>query len=198
MIILLSQKKSLKKIYLFRRKHWKIHITFTVPIENEVTRIDKNGEEITKNELYMLQFIDSARFMVRSFWNLINNFSEGIHRDDKKCKTCRIKYKYWDSFLEYTNFTGDLIKYKCLFCNNSYQLKFDEEFKERFFNTYKFSNHDSNNFILFLQKKVYPFDYMDDWEIFNETSLPEKKRFLQSLKYGSFYWCKLHQRKKSL
>ena len=49
-----------------------------------MTRIDKNGEEITKNILCMLQFIDGARFMAISFSNLINNFSEGIHRDDKK------------------------------------------------------------------------------------------------------------------
>ena len=28
------------------------HITFTVPVEKEVTRIDKNGEEITKNISY--------------------------------------------------------------------------------------------------------------------------------------------------
>ena len=39
------------------------YITFTVPIENEVTKIDKNGEEITKNMSYILQFIDSTRFM---------------------------------------------------------------------------------------------------------------------------------------
>ena len=39
------------------------YITFTVPIEKEVTRIDRNGEEITKTISYRLQFIDSARFM---------------------------------------------------------------------------------------------------------------------------------------
>ena len=41
-------------------------ITFTVPVEKEVTRIDKNGEEITKNVCYILEFIDSARFMASS------------------------------------------------------------------------------------------------------------------------------------
>ena len=41
----------------------KKYMTFTVPIEKEVTRIDKNGEEITKNISHILQFIDSARFM---------------------------------------------------------------------------------------------------------------------------------------
>ena len=30
------------------------YITFIVPIKKEVTRIDKNGEEITKNIPYML------------------------------------------------------------------------------------------------------------------------------------------------
>ena len=31
---------------MFPRKYWKYR-TFTVPIEKEITRIDKNGEEIT-------------------------------------------------------------------------------------------------------------------------------------------------------
>ena len=133
------------------------YITFTVPIEKEVTRIDKNGEEITKNISYILQFIDSTRFMASSLSNLVNNLSEGIHRikckygyDDKKCETCGIKYKYCHSFLEYMNFKDDLIEYKCLCCNNNCQHKFDEKLKERFFNTYKSSNHDINKFILLL------------------------------------------------
>ena len=44
-------------------------ITFTVPIKKEVTRIDKNGEEITKNISQILQFTDSARFMASSLSN---------------------------------------------------------------------------------------------------------------------------------
>ena len=28
-----------------------------------------------------------------------------------------------------------------------------------------------------LPKGVYPYEYMDDWEKFNETSLPEKQDF---------------------
>ena len=35
------------------------YITFAVPIEKEVTRTDKNGQEITKNISYILQGIDS-------------------------------------------------------------------------------------------------------------------------------------------
>ena len=38
-------------------------ITFSFPIEKEVTRIDYNKKEITKTLSYKLQFIDRARFM---------------------------------------------------------------------------------------------------------------------------------------
>ena len=65
--------------------------------------------------------------MSRSLSNLVNNLSEGTHKikckygdDDKKIETCRIKYKYCDYFLKYTNFTNDLIEYK-LYSNKNYQ-----------------------------------------------------------------------------
>ena len=153
-------------------------------MEKEVMRTDKNGEKITKNISYIVQFIDSARFMASSLSNLVNNFFEKIHRikckyrhDDKKCETCRIKYKYCDCFLEYINFKDDLTEYKCLCCNKNYQIKSDKKLKEGLFNIYKFSNHSYNKFILLLRKVVYSYEYMDDWEKFSETFLPEKEDF---------------------
>ena len=126
--------------------------------------------------------------MASSLSNLVNNLSEGIHRikckyghDDKKCETCGIKYKYCDFFLEYANFKDDLAECKHLCCNKNYQYKFDEKLKEQFFNIYKFSNHDNNKPVLLLQKVVYPYEYMDDWEKFNETSFPEKEDFYNHL-----------------
>ena len=68
-----------------------------------------------------------------------------------------------------------------MLCNKNYQQKFDEKLKERFFSTYKCSNHDSNKFILLLQKGDYPYQYMNDWEKFNTTSLPEKEDFYSHL-----------------
>ena len=41
-----------------------------------------------------------------------------------------------------------LIEHKCSCCNKIYQQKFDEKLKEQFFNTYKFPNHNNNNFSL--------------------------------------------------
>ena len=61
-------------------------------------------------------------------WNLVNNFSEGIHRikykfghNSKKCETCRIKYKHCNCFLEYKHFTNNLLEYKCLICKKNCQ-----------------------------------------------------------------------------
>ena len=47
------------------------YMTFTIPTEKEMTRIDKNGGEATKNIPYILQFIDIARFMASSLSNLV-------------------------------------------------------------------------------------------------------------------------------
>ena len=68
-----------------------------------------------------------------------------------------------------------MIEYKCLSCNENYSNKIDEELKKQFKNTFKFSNNDINKFILLLRKGVYPYEYMDEWEKFNETTLPEKE-----------------------
>ena len=66
-------------------------------------------------------------------------------------------------------------------CNKNYQHKFDEKLKEGFFNTHKVSYHGNNKFISLLRRGVYPYEYMDDWEKFNETSLPEKEYFYSHL-----------------
>ena len=71
-----------------------------------------------------------------------------------------------------------MIKYKCLSCNKNYSNKIDEKLKKRFKNTFKFSNNDANKFVLLLRKVVYPYEYMDQWGKFNETTLPEKEEFI--------------------
>ena len=120
--------------------------------------------------------------MASSLSNFVNNLSRikcKFEHDNKKCETCRTKYKYCDCFLKYTNFRDDLIEYKCSCCNKF--IKFDEELKRRFFNTYKFSNHNNNKFILLLQKGISPYEYVNDWEKLNETSLSEKEDFYSHL-----------------
>ena len=129
----------------------------------------KSGGRITKNISYRLQFIDTTIFMASSISNLVNNLSEGIHkikckyRHNEKYETCGIKYKHCHYLLEYIDFKDDLIEYKCLCCNKNCQQKFDEKLKEQV------------KFILLLQKGVYPYEFLDDWYKFNETSLPGKE-----------------------
>ena len=71
-----------------------------------------------------------------------------------------------------------MIKCKCLSYSKNYLNKLDEI---GFKNTFKFSNNYINKFIFLLRKVVYPYEYMDDWEKFNETSLPEKEEFYSKL-----------------
>ena len=58
---------------------------------------------------------------------------------------------------------------------------FNKELIKRLANTYNFCNRDLNKFIFLLRKGVYPYEYMDNWERFEETSLPDKESFYSSL-----------------
>ena len=46
---------------------------------------------------------------------------------------------------------------------------------------YKFCDDNLNKFVILLRKGVYPYEYMDSWEKFNETSLPAKIDFYNEL-----------------
>ena len=61
---------------------------------------------------------------------------------------------------------------KCFNCETYYRKKFNKELIKRFASTYEFCSKVLNKFILLLRKGVYPYEYMDNWEGFNKTSLP--------------------------
>ena len=107
--------------------------------------------------------------MTTSLSILVDNLTKGILKI--KCKDC-------DCFLEYEKVKDNLMKYKCLSCYEDYSNKPDEELKSQFKNIIKFSNNDINRFILLLRKGVYPYEYMDEWGKFSETSMPDKKNFI--------------------
>ena len=66
------------------RKYRKVYFFF-VPIEKEVTKIDKDGNESGKTISYKRKFIDSARFMTTSLSTLVDTLTEAIpeiiHKD---------------------------------------------------------------------------------------------------------------------
>ena len=55
------------------------------------------------------------------------------------------------------------------------------ELIKKFPHTYQFCNGDLNKFALLLRKGVYPYEYMDSWEKFNETSILDKEAFYSEL-----------------
>ena len=59
-VIIKELSEEFKKQFTCLGENTEKNITFTLPIEKEVTRIDKNDEEITKIISHILQFIDSA------------------------------------------------------------------------------------------------------------------------------------------
>ena len=78
---------------------------------------------LTYNSLLIAKDLWQAHYQILPIIFLKEFIKLNVNTDTmiKKCETCRIKYKYWDCFLEYTNFKDDLIEYKCLCCNKSYQ-----------------------------------------------------------------------------
>ena len=78
--------------------------TFSVSIEKKVAEINKEDNESVVTISYKIKFIDSARFMATSLWNLVDNLTEGIHKI--KCKDC-------DCFSEYESDKESFIKFKC-------------------------------------------------------------------------------------
>ena len=53
---------------------------FSVPIEKEVIKIDNDGNRSVTTISYKTKFIDSDRFMATSLSNVVDNFTQGIHK----------------------------------------------------------------------------------------------------------------------
>ena len=144
------------------------YLIFSVPLKKEI----KDNKLVTCK----LKLIDSSRFMNASLSSLVDNLSEINNKDCKKCME-RNKTK---SECCYINYKDNRLIYKCKRRNDkSYKLVYD--LSRRFSNTYQFCNNGLNKFILLLRKGVYPYEYMDSRERFNETMLPSKESFYSEL-----------------
>ena len=110
--------------------------------------------------------------MSTSLSKLVDNLSEGLHNN--KCLNCK-------SCLDYIKTKNGKLILTCFNCKTYYEKDFNKELIKRFASTYEFCNKGLNKFILLLRKDVYPYEYMDNWEKFDETSLPTKESFYSSL-----------------
>ena len=141
------------------------YITFSVPIKKN---IDNKNIDIT----YKIKFIDTFRFMATSLSKLVDNLTDDIHNDKfKKCK----------SNLCFVRAINEKLIFKCIDCDKEYEKEFNNELIERFANTYKFCDNDLDKFIMLLRKGVYPYEYIDEWDKFNEKVLPGKESFYSNL-----------------
>ena len=140
-------------------------ITFSVPIKK---RIENKNIDIT----YKIKFIDSFRFVATSLSKLVNNLTEGIHND--KCNKC-------ESNLCFVNAMNETLTFECVDCKKEYKKDLNKKLIERFSNVYEFCNYDMNKFMILLRKGVYPYEYMDEWDKFNEKELPSKGSFYSNL-----------------
>ena len=120
--------------------------------------------------------------MSSSLSNLVDNLTEGLHND--KCterKSCLDYMMFRDDQWGCTQWNCIQLIFRCFECKKNYEKDFNKELIKRFANIYEFCNKDVSKFILLLRKGIYPFEYTDSWEIFDETSLPDKEAFYSSL-----------------
>ena len=141
------------------------YITFSVPIKK---RIENKNIDIT----YKIKFIDSFRFMATSLSKLVDNLTENIHND--KCLKCM-------SNLCFVNVMNETLTFECVDCKKEYKKDINNKLKERFLNVYEFCAYDMNKFITLLRKGVYPYEYMDEWNKFDEKGLPSKESCYSNL-----------------
>ena len=106
--------------------------------------------------------------MSSSLSSLVDNLSHGLHCD---------KYIDWKSYLAYMITKDDQLIFRCFECKKNYQKDFNKDLINRFANTYEFCNKDINRFILLLRKGIYPYEYIDSWERFDENHCLIKKLF---------------------
>ena len=81
---------------------------------------------------------------------------------------------------EFIGFKNGRLNYKCKECKKSY-TKLANESIRNFPTLYKFCNGDINKFFVLLRKGIYPYEYMDSWERFDENTIPPKEAFYSEL-----------------
>ena len=79
------------------------------------------------------------------------------------------------------NAVNETLTFECVDCKKEYKKELNKKLIERFSNVYEFCGYDINKFLILLRKGVYPYEYMDEWNKFDEKELPSKGSFYSSL-----------------
>ena len=146
------------------------YITFSTPIKKKCG----DSKIITRK----LRFIDSFRLMPTSLSELVDNMSGKIFNsiEFKKC----MERKNIKPECDFIGFKNNRLNYRCKECKRK-STKSIDRLIEKFSRMHQFCNSNLNKFVLLLRKGVYPYEFMDSWEKFDETSLTDEKYFYREL-----------------
>ena len=153
------------------------YMSFSVPIKEEVIELKDDDDKKGKKKVltYSLRFIDSAKHTARGLSKLVDNLSELT-----VCKCGPNDSK--DIITKGKELKGkDYVLIKCNTCNFKKKVKANILIK-RFPSTFKLCKGSLKKFLLSLRKGVYPYEYMDSIDKFNETELPSIDKFYISFK----------------
>ena len=81
---------------------------------------------------------------------------------------------------EFVGYKNGRLNYKCKECKKSCTKILNRSTKN-FLILYKFCNGDINKFFLLLRTGIYPYEYIDSWERFDENTIPPKEVFYSEL-----------------
>ena len=131
---------------------------------------DEDGTEVCENR--QSRFIDSWRFMASSLDKLASNLCGTSRTQCDKCK----------GSMELINISSDYIaSLGCERCRAKKTKDLDERvLKKNFNHTSRFWGCDEK-FPLMIRKGVYPYEYMDGWEKFEEANYYRKMCFIAGL-----------------
>ena len=147
------------------------YMSFSTPIKKE---IKQQKEQKKKVITYNLKFIDTAKHMNSASSTLENNISE-----TNKCSCEEDKDKHIKIKIKKVNSKERVIT-SCKTCNLK-ESQLASELIKKFRNTYKLCNKSSKKFILLCKKGVYPYEYMDSMDRFDEVTLPNIEKFYSKL-----------------
>ena len=108
--------------------------------------------------------------------DLVDNLSE-IYKKEFKAWMERKNIKLECDFIE---FKYNRLNCRCKECKGTSTKSMNGLIK-KFPSVYQLWDGDLHKFVLLLRKGVYPYEYMDRWETFDETLLPDKEVFYSEL-----------------
>ena len=132
--------------------------SMTESLSQSIDKVSKIDKKISQNK-----FIDNMRLMAFSLTQSINKILE-IDRKISQINKKEADNTFIDNMRSMTS---------SLFHSFDRVSEIDRKIShaaliENFYNTYQLSNKDLNKFALLLRKSVYPYEYMDSWNKFNE------------------------------